>query len=289
MAVQTWRDDLKIAYSDDPDPDYAGHGMVCFPLVKHSVSPDQDMLSWWMSPAEQSAILFLLEHLRPKLSIEIGTQFGGSLQAIAKYSDRVYSLDLDANVAKQLNGYFQNVEYLTGYSDHLLPQLVDTLQKGDAPLSFVLIDGGHSTDEVRNDINHLLNFHPRVPLYILMHDSFNPDCRKGMRTANWADNAYVHAVELDFVAGTINATPNYRNQMWGGLALAILLPEERKRRFEITARAELTFQAASRAVSTSLSRRAARHARRFIGHLPMMRKLYRSFIRSDTSPVQAGR
>jgi hypothetical protein len=83
MAVQTWRDDLKIAYSDDPDPDYAGHGMVCFPLVKHSVSPDQDMLSWWMSPAEQSAILFLLEHLRPKLSIEIGTQFGGSLQAIA--------------------------------------------------------------------------------------------------------------------------------------------------------------------------------------------------------------
>jgi hypothetical protein len=277
---QTWCDDLKIAYSDDPDPDHAGHGMVCFPLVKQTVSPHQNMLSWWMSPAEQSAILFIVEHLRPKLSIEIGTQFGGSLQAIAKYSDHVYSIDSDANIPKQLDGYFQNVEYLTGYSDRLLPQLVDTMQKTHAPLSFVLIDGGHSTDEVRKDINHLLKFHPTSPLYILMHDSFNPDCRKGMRTANWADNPYIHAVELDFVVGIITAPPSHRNQMWGGLALAILLPEERKGRFEITARAELMFQAASRAVFASLPRRAAGHARRFVGHLPMMRKLHGLFSRS---------
>jgi hypothetical protein len=287
MPVLTWRDDLKIAYSDDPDLDYAGHGMLCFPLMKQAVSPHREMLSWWMSPAEQSAIAFILEHLQPKLSIEIGTQFGGSLQAIAKYSNHVYSIDIDASVPKLLDGHFPNVEYLTGDSDLLLPELVDTIQNNsDAPLSFVLIDGDHSADAVRNDINHLLQFRPTVPLYILMRDSFNPDCRKGMRGANWASSPYVHAVELDFVAGTIVRPPNFRNQMWGGLALAILLPEERNGRFEITARAELMFQAASRAVSTSLPRRAVRHARHVVGHLPMMRKLYEKLFTATTrSPM----
>ena len=85
-----------------------------------------------------------------KLSIEIGTQFGGSLQAIAKYSNHVYSIDIDASVPKLLDGHFPNVEYLTGDSDLLLPELVDTIQNNsDAPLSFVLIDGDHSADAVR--------------------------------------------------------------------------------------------------------------------------------------------
>ena len=263
MPILSWSEDLKIAYPDDPDPDQAGHGLVCFPLIKQTVAPREPMLAWGMAPGEQSALLFILERLRPKLSIEIGTFLGGSLQAIAKYSDRVYSIDIDAGVSKLLNGRFLNVEYLTGSSDRLLPQVVETIQNADAPLSFVLIDGGHSTETVRNDINQLLRFRPTVPLYILMHDSFNPDCRAGMRTANWANNPYVHSVELDFVIGTIVATPSHRNQMWCGLGLAILLPQQREGKFEITARAELTFQAATRAIyDSSLLRRAAGRAGR---------------------------
>jgi hypothetical protein len=61
-----------------------------------------------MAPGEQSAMLFILEHLRSKLSIEIGAFLGGNLQAIAKYSDRVYSTDVDAGVSKLLNGRFLN-------------------------------------------------------------------------------------------------------------------------------------------------------------------------------------
>jgi hypothetical protein len=34
---------------------------------------EKPMLAWRMAPGEQSAMLFILERLRPKLSIEIGT------------------------------------------------------------------------------------------------------------------------------------------------------------------------------------------------------------------------
>ena len=48
-----------------------------------------------MSPAEQAALVFLLEHLRPKVAIEIGTRFGGSLEVLEQFCERVYSLDVD--------------------------------------------------------------------------------------------------------------------------------------------------------------------------------------------------
>jgi cephalosporin hydroxylase len=60
-----------------------------------------------MSPAEQVAMLFLLEHLRPKVAIEIGTRFGGSLQVLAKNCERVCSLDIDPEVPRRLEGYIQ--------------------------------------------------------------------------------------------------------------------------------------------------------------------------------------
>jgi len=43
-------------------------------------------LAWQMNPAEQAMMIYLLERLRPKVAIEIGTRFGGSLQVIAQYS-----------------------------------------------------------------------------------------------------------------------------------------------------------------------------------------------------------
>lgn len=62
-----------------------------------------------------------------------------------------------------------------------------------------------------------------------MHDSFNPMCRRGIMTASWTSNPYVHMVELDFVVGrfvTQEEGDNYL-QMWCGLGLGVLLPERR--------------------------------------------------------------
>jgi hypothetical protein len=150
-------------------------------------------------------------------------------------------------VPQRLEGLFPNVEYVTGPTDETLPPLIDRLQAQGAELSFALVDGDHSSEGVRKDIDNLLRFHPTVPLYIIMHDSFNPECRDGLRRAAWAASPYVHAVELDFIAGNINPTPNFSGQLWGGLALGILLPEPRRNRFEIVERAKRTYEAATEA------------------------------------------
>jgi len=124
-----------------------------------------------------------------------------------------------------------------------MPPLLDRLQRDGAELGFALVDGDHSAEGVREDLDNLLRFRPNVPFYIVMHDSFNPHCRLGLRQANWSTNRYVHAVELDFVSGIVHSAPAYRDELWGGLALGILLPFEREGRFEITGSAERTHKA----------------------------------------------
>ncbi len=37
----------------------------------------------------------------------------------------------------------------------------------------------------------------------MMHDSFNPECRRGMQEADWEKSPYVKWVDFDFVPGRI--------------------------------------------------------------------------------------
>jgi hypothetical protein len=238
--------EFRILYEDDPDLEQAGQGLQSFPLIAKAIGKST-LHYWMMAPAEQVALAFLLAQLRPKIAIEIGTRFGGSLQVMSRYCDRVYSIDIDPDVQTRLGSKFPNVELLIGPSNHKLPPLLEYLQQEGAPLGFALVDGDHSANGVRQDIDHLLQFRPSVPLYIVMHDSFNPECRRGLREAKWSSNPHVHVVELDFVPGIVNPAPAFRGQLWGGLALGVLLPEERTGRFEITARSEQTLKAALKA------------------------------------------
>jgi hypothetical protein len=264
-AFEKYASDFRILYEDDSDLEQAGQGLQSFPLISQAIG-QRDGQYWMMAPAEQVALLFLLSQLRPTIAIEIGTRFGGSLQAISRYCDRVYSIDIDPHVITRLDGKFPNVEFLIGPSDQKLPPLLEELQRKRAPLSFALVDGDHSTEGVRRDINHLLQFKPTVPFYIVMHDSFNPACRAGLRLAQWGSNPHVHAVELDFVAGIVNPAPVFRGQLWGGLALAVLLPKERTGRFEITARSEQTLKTVMKAQVSrrSVPRRVASWTKRLL-------------------------
>jgi Cephalosporin hydroxylase len=247
IAGRPFDDELKVHYADDLDPDTAGLGLAFAPMIFRSAG-GHCSLDWMMSPAEQVAMVYLLEHLQPNVAIEIGTRFGGSLQILARFCDRVYSLDIDPEVPKRLEGRFSNVEFLIGPSAENLPPLLSRLQNEGAEVGFVLVDGDHSAEGVRTDINILLKYKPLTTLYIVMHDSFNPECRRGLSTANWAGCPHVHAVELDFVAGVVNPVPSMRGQLWGGLALGILKPELRHGRFELTGRSELTYELAQEAV-----------------------------------------
>lgn len=187
-------------------------------------------LHWQMTRAEKFAFASIVDVANADVAIEIGTYKGGSLQVLSSKVKKVYSLDISPTCEETLGSHFNNVEFLTGDSSSLLPSLLDQIRKANESLGFVLIDGDHSTEGVRADINRVLKYVPTRPLYIIFHDSFNPDCRQGILSADWQECPYVHFVETDFIPGVFHYEPFDTAQprsMWGGLALALLLPEKR--------------------------------------------------------------
>lgn len=187
-------------------------------------------LHWQMTQCEQFAFVGLLMGIRPKLCIEVGTYQGGSLQALAKYSERVCSVDIDPTVEQRLAHRFSNVSFYSGNSAEVLPALVDQLNTQGMHVDFVLIDGDHSQAGVKRDIESILKLKPQQRTTVILHDSFNPDCRAGMRDARWDDCPFVHRVELDFIPGIFHEnafdTAEART-MWGGFAYAVLEPIQR--------------------------------------------------------------
>ncbi len=212
--------------------------------MNHRLSLFDDYLpGWQMTTAERAALLQVLRVARPAHAIEIGTAQGGSLSAIAQFAGQVYTLDKEASCAEALAGRFANVRFLTGSSAETLPPLIQELTATRAALGFALIDGSHEHAKVQADIENLLTFCPtECPLYVLMHDSFNPGCRAGIAEANWAASPHVHMVELDFVTGVFHEREAIARQMWGGFALALLRPEARAGKLRVTERQGLLFR-----------------------------------------------
>ena len=187
-------------------------------------------LYWQMTRCEKYGFSSLLEAAKPKVAIEVGTYKGGSLQVIAGHAAKVYSIDTSPNPKHQLEHRFENVEFLTGDSKKLLPELLKAISDRGEQLGFVLIDGDHSEEGVRRDIDAVLQYSPVNPVYIVFHDSFHPPCRRGILSAKWSDCEYVHYVEIDFVPGVyhheqFDTAP--ARSMFGGLAMGLMLPEKR--------------------------------------------------------------
>lgn len=192
----------------------------------------EDMkLHWQMTRCEKYAFHSLLAHIQPEVAIEIGTYKGGSLQVISKYAGHVHSVDISTQYQPELDGRFDNVDFHYGDSKKLLPPLMQKIAGSGKHLEFVLIDGDHTTEGVRSDINTVLQYQPKKPMYIVFHDSFHPPCREGILLADWQDSPYVHYVEVDYVPGVFHyegfdtAPPR---SMYGGLCVARLEPEPRK-------------------------------------------------------------
>ncbi len=190
---------------------------------------------WQMEYQERLALVTLLERLRPPVAIEIGTHFGGSLTVMAAYAQKAYSLDIDPTCESRLGTRFPNVEFLPGSSRHTLGPLIHRLNEERAGVGFVLIDGDHSARGVAADVADVLRLVPTRPVYVLMHDSFHPDVRHGILTADWESSPFVDQVQVDFVSGRCCQETSPPGEMWGGFALALLLPERRAGRVQILA------------------------------------------------------
>lgn len=190
------------------------------PATDLLLSPSFSANPWQMSFGERAAIEGVLAQLKPRLAVEIGTAEGGSLGRIADHSTRAISFDLvepEPHVRK-----LPNVELRTGDSHELLPRELDRLAGAGEDIDFVLVDGDHSAEGARLDVEDLLASEAISHTVILAHDSLNPEVRRGLEEVDYSRHDKVALVDLDFVGGYVPAEPPMKGECWGGLALIIV-------------------------------------------------------------------
>jgi len=218
---------------------------------------------WLMDHNERAGLYMLVDLTRPRIVIEIGARFAGTTALFSQFADHVYVVDIDPQVRERCEP-LGNVTVLIGNSPEVLPSLIDHLSAAHGGWDLALVDGDHSAAGVRNDLNALIERRPLRRAYVVMHDSFNPECRKGILEAHW-DRPWVHAVEIDFTIGNLMPQPHVFAEMWGGLALGEISEVDRTGPLQVTQTGRLAFEAAvrhrSRLKSRPIKRIASRIAR----------------------------
>jgi|LauGreDrversion4_2_1035121.scaffolds.fasta_scaffold23437_4 hypothetical protein len=188
-------------------------------------------LGWEMSAAEQFVLAGVLERLRPEVALEIGTFQGGSLQVLSRFAGTVFSIDSDPRVQERLAPLFPGVRFHIGPSRDMIPAAFARMRDSGMRLGFALVDGDHSAAGVRDDVELILRLAPADALHILIHDSYNPDCRRGLRAVRWEEFPEVRLVDLDFVPGGFHSRARggaFARSMWGGFARIETLPGRRE-------------------------------------------------------------
>jgi 2-polyprenyl-3-methyl-5-hydroxy-6-metoxy-1,4-benzoquinol methylase len=170
---------------------------------------------------ERCALEGLLSFLKPNLSIEIGTAQGGSLHRIAEHSDEVHSFDIVPEVS-DTGRRFPNVQFHTGDSASLVPELLADLAERGRNVDFALVDGDHTAEGVQRDARALLDAPACRQTVIVFHDAANDEVRAGLEALGLADHPKVALALLDFVPGYVVASGPRRFEIWNGLALVIL-------------------------------------------------------------------
>jgi len=159
---------------------------------------------WLMSTREKLGLIGLLHCLKPKKVLELGYHRGGATKWLSELSEQVISVDVNEFVSNAPN-LFHNVE---AWNCPTL-EAASRVKRENLFFDLAIIDADHSRKAVSADINAIIE-HSDI---ILMHDSFNPDCRKGMLDA--LQNQKSHAYYLDFIPSV-----SKKDGLWGGLAIA---------------------------------------------------------------------
>ena len=159
---------------------------------------------WQMSCREKLSLIGLLQCLKPKKVIELGYHRGGATKWLSQFADKVISVDVNEYVSEASKKY-SNVEAwrcTTG-------EAIKKIKADNLSFDLAIIDADHSRRAVANDVFGIL---PQSEV-ILMHDSFNPACRRGMLDALKSQSS--HAFYLDFMPSLLK-----EDGLWGGFAIA---------------------------------------------------------------------
>jgi hypothetical protein len=173
-----------------------------------------------MSFGERAALEGVLCQVEPKLAIEIGTAEGGSLRRIAAHAAEVHSFDLVTPDPSVID--LPHVTYHTGDSHQLLPAQLERFVSEGRNVDFVLVDGDHSSEGVKQDMEDLLASAAIADTAIVIHDTGNEQVREGLDGVAYSAFAKVAYVDLDFVGGQIYLEPHLHNEIWGGLGLVVV-------------------------------------------------------------------
>jgi len=173
---------------------------------------------WQMSFGERAAIEGVLSALQPDLAIEVGTAEGACLQRIARHAGEVHSFDL---VEPSVAGLGSHVHLHTGDSHELLPQALAGFADAGRNVDFVLVDGDHSPDGVRRDMEALLASPAVGATIIIAHDTGNERVRAGLDAVPYDAWPKVAHVDLDFVPGHLGRE-RFPGELWYGLGLVVV-------------------------------------------------------------------
>jgi hypothetical protein len=183
---------------------------------------------WEMTLSEKICFVSMIRTIRPKIALEIGSRAGGSLQILSRYCDKVHCIDIDPTVVERLGSRFPNVEFHIGDSKEELPKLFHRLGREGGFPQFVHIDGNHTVDGAFWDLKVTLEQCPPAAMHVLMHDTFNPDVRKGMMLVDCTGMPNLHHADFDFMPGVLHEREIVKDQMWGGMAYFKLMQFQRE-------------------------------------------------------------
>lgn len=211
---------------------------------------------WLMEHGERAAVSMLMSLVKPKTVIEIGTRFGGSAFLFAETAKRIICIDIDEAVRSRTAGV-PNIEVVIGNSINEIPRILSQLRAAGDDFDLALIDGDHSAECVKADIEAFIATRPTKPCWLILHDTFNPVVRQGIKSVNW-DKPWVSQVEIDFVPGNIMHEPAVHHQLWGGIGIVELQPEHRLEPLLVNEEASILYEAARKFTRGNLFQRIVR-------------------------------
>jgi hypothetical protein len=176
---------------------------------------------WLMTPGERAALAGVVSLLEPDLSVEIGTFTGRSLEVISAHSRAVHAFDLRRH-ASVTDERFPNVTFHIGSSHELLPLVLAELAESSKTIDFALVDGDHSAQGVKQDLEDLLASPAVSRTVILLHDTLNARVRAGLEGVDYDGNEKISYVDLDFVQGRVMADGPQKDELWYGLGLVVV-------------------------------------------------------------------
>jgi len=173
---------------------------------------------WQMSFGERAAIEGLLSARPPALAVEVGTAEGACLRRIARHAAEVHSFDL---VLPSVPDLGDHVHLHTGDSHVLLGQVLEGFAAEGRNVDFALVDGDHSADGVRADVETLLASPAVGDTIIVTHDTGNEEVRRGLDAVAYDAFPKVAHVDLDFVPGHLGRD-RFAGELWYGLGLIVV-------------------------------------------------------------------